>query len=63
MSVLSSRFTIKPTTKQPEAVSRQNLFVIDFFFEPEDGGEIFVSNFGCLPTDYAALCPRREITS
>jgi hypothetical protein len=45
MSLLSSRFTIKPTTNQPEGVSRQNFFVIGLFFGPEDGGEMFLSNF------------------
>jgi hypothetical protein len=45
MSPLSSRFTIKPTTNQREAVSKQNFFLIGLLFEPENGGDMFLSNF------------------
>jgi hypothetical protein len=28
------------------------------FFDPEDGGDMFLQNVGCLSTDYATLYPR-----
>jgi hypothetical protein len=30
-------------------------FLLRLFFDPEDGGEIFLRNVGCLSTDYTAL--------
>jgi hypothetical protein len=30
-----------------------------FGFDPEDGGEMFLGNFGYLSTDYTALYTRR----
>jgi hypothetical protein len=33
--------------------------VFGFFFDPEDGGGIFLRNVSLLPTDYTALYPRR----
>jgi hypothetical protein len=30
-----------------------------FFFYPEDGGDMFLRNVGCISTDYTASHPRR----
>jgi hypothetical protein len=30
-----------------------------FFFDPEDGGDMFLRNVGCISTDYTASHPRR----
>jgi hypothetical protein len=35
-------------------------FPVWFFFEPEDGGEMFLRNVGWISTDYTALYPRRQ---
>jgi hypothetical protein len=32
-------------------------FLLGFFFDPEDGGDIFLQNVGGLSTGYTALCP------
>jgi hypothetical protein len=29
------------------------------FFDPEDGGDMFLRNIGCNSTDYTASHPRR----
>jgi hypothetical protein len=34
-------------------------FLLNYFFYPEDGGDIFLRNVGCNSTDYTALYPRR----
>jgi hypothetical protein len=31
----------------------------NFFFDPEDGGDMFLRNVGCISTDYTASHPRR----
>jgi hypothetical protein len=31
----------------------------EIFFDPEDGGDIFLRNIGCISTDYTASHPRR----
>jgi hypothetical protein len=31
----------------------------ELFFDPEDGGDMFLRNVGCYPTDYTASYPRR----
>jgi hypothetical protein len=31
----------------------------NFFFDPEDGGDMFLRNVGCISTDYKASHPRR----
>jgi hypothetical protein len=36
-------------------------FLLDLFFDPENGGEIFLRNVGWLSTDYTALYLRRQI--
>jgi hypothetical protein len=33
------------------------------FFDPEDGGDMFLRNVGRLSTDYTALYPRRKYSS
>jgi hypothetical protein len=38
-------------------------FLLDFFFDPEDGGDMFVQNVGRLSTDYTALFLRRYNSS
>jgi hypothetical protein len=34
-------------------------FLFGIFFEPEDGGDMFLRIMGLLSTDYTALYPRR----
>jgi hypothetical protein len=34
--------------------------LFSFFFEPEDGGDIFLRNIGWLSTDYTVLYLRRQ---
>jgi hypothetical protein len=34
-------------------------FLLVLFFDPEDGGDMFLRNAGWLSTDYMALYPRR----
>jgi hypothetical protein len=34
------------------------LFLLGLFFDPEDGGDIFLRNVGEISTDYTALYPR-----
>jgi hypothetical protein len=33
-------------------------FLFGLFFDPEDGGDIFLWNIGCLSRDYGVLCPK-----
>jgi hypothetical protein len=33
--------------------------LLGLFFDPEDGGDIFLPNFGWLSMDYMALYPRK----
>jgi hypothetical protein len=33
-------------------------FLLVLFFDPEDGGDVFLRNVGRLSTDYASLYPR-----
>jgi hypothetical protein len=40
--------------EEREASSQQGLF-----FDPEDGGDMFLRNVGWLSTDYTVLYPRR----
>jgi hypothetical protein len=44
-----------------KAGGKQNL--LGLFFDPEDGGEMFLRNVGRLSTDYTALYPRRYYSS
>jgi hypothetical protein len=30
-------------------------FLLDLFFDPEDGNDMFLQNVGCLSTEYKAL--------
>jgi hypothetical protein len=32
-------------------------FFLGLFFNPEDGGDMFLLNIGCFSTDYMALYP------
>jgi hypothetical protein len=34
-----------------------------YFFDPEDGGDMFLRNVGWHPTDYTVLYPRRWYSS
>jgi hypothetical protein len=38
-------------------------FLLSLYFDPEDGGDMFLRNVGCLSTDYTALYPRRWCSS
>jgi hypothetical protein len=35
------------------------LVLAKIFFDPEDGGDMFLRNVGCISTDYTASHPRR----
>jgi hypothetical protein len=35
-------------------------FLLDLFFDLEDGGDMFLRNVGLLSRDYTALYPRRQ---
>jgi hypothetical protein len=35
-------------------------FLLTLFFDPEDGGDMFLINVGWLSTDYTALYRRKE---
>jgi hypothetical protein len=35
------------------------LVLAEIFFDPEDGGDMFLRKFGCISTDYTASHPRR----
>jgi hypothetical protein len=35
------------------------LVLAEIFFDPEDGGDMFLRNFCCVSTDYTASHPRR----
>jgi hypothetical protein len=34
-------------------------FLLNYFFDPEDGDDTFLRNVGCNSTDYTASYPRR----
>jgi hypothetical protein len=38
-------------------------FLLGLFFDPEDGGDMFLLNIGSLSIDYTALYPRRQNSS
>jgi hypothetical protein len=38
-------------------------FLLDSFLHPEDGGDMFLRNVGCLSADYTAFYPRRKNSS
>jgi hypothetical protein len=38
-------------------------FLLGLFFDPDDGGEIFLRNVSRFSTDYMALYPRKQNTS
>jgi hypothetical protein len=38
-------------------------FLLKIFFDPEDGGDMFLRNVGCISTDYTASHPRRWYSS
>jgi hypothetical protein len=45
----------EPAIKPPAYL----LVLAEIFFDPEDGGDMFLRNVGCISTDYTALHPRR----
>jgi hypothetical protein len=45
--------------KQTASRAGAGLF-FGLLFNPEDGGDIFLRNFGSFSTDYIALYPRRS---
>jgi hypothetical protein len=43
-----------------KAGGKQNSgFLLGSFFDPDDGGDMFLQNVDLLSTDYTALYPRR----
>jgi hypothetical protein len=53
---------INPKHRQADCSACYQLlfgFLIGFFFDREDGGDLFFRNVGSLSTDYTALYPRR----
>jgi hypothetical protein len=38
-------------------------FLLDLFFDPADGGDMYLRSIGRLSTDYTALYPRRQNSS
>jgi hypothetical protein len=38
-------------------------FLLNYFFDPEDGGDTFLRNVGCNSTDYTASYARRRYSS
>jgi hypothetical protein len=60
---------INQTINQYEAGSKQNSATYNMqvsylaSFDPEDGGDMFLRNIGCLSTDYTALYLRRHKSS
>jgi hypothetical protein len=60
-SVDTQRTTLRYT---PEDSTLHNSgFLLGLFFDPEDGGYIFLRNIGCHLADYTALYPRRWYSS
>jgi hypothetical protein len=43
---------------QQEPACKQ-VVLAEIFFDPEDGGDMFIRNVGCISTDYTAPHPRR----
>jgi hypothetical protein len=48
-------------TKQNKAGSKA--YLLGLFFDPEDGGDMFLRNVGWLSIDNTALYPRRQNSS
>jgi hypothetical protein len=50
---------------QPEFLDKSSLppayvlVLAEIFFDPADGGDMFLRNVGCISTDYTAPHPRR----
>jgi hypothetical protein len=50
--------SIKEGGNHRSACHLQLDFLLDLFFDPEDGGKMFLRNDGRISTDYTALYPR-----
>jgi hypothetical protein len=53
----------KPTSKQGAATCLFAGSCWNYFFDPEDGGDMFLKNLGCNSTDYTVSHPRRWYAS
>jgi hypothetical protein len=49
------KFQQEPASKQVASI----LLLAEIFFDPEDGGDMFLRNVGSISTDYTASHPRR----
>jgi hypothetical protein len=53
----------KWTNRALLATCLHTCFLLGLYFDPEDGGDMFLRNVGSLSTDYTALYPRRYCSS
>jgi hypothetical protein len=49
----------EPATKQVASRMLTCWLLLNYFFDPEDGGNMFLRNVGCNSSDYTASYPRR----
>jgi hypothetical protein len=54
---------ISQVRNQSEAGSKNAALMLDLYFDPIDGSDIFRRNVGLLSADYMALYPRRQNSS